>query len=66
MLTKVKPNPVLTKPKPKAHANKSDTQSASEIQKILIVALTRTTIWDIQWLFQDYRHLCNIDLSSKV
>ena len=34
--TKLKPNPVLTKLKPKSHINHADTQSASEIQKILI------------------------------
>ena len=32
----LKPNPVLTKLKPKSHVNQADTQSASEIQKKLI------------------------------
>ena len=34
--TKLKPNPVLTKLKTKPHVNQADTQSASEILKILV------------------------------
>ena len=35
----------------------------SEIQRILIITLTTATIWDVQWLFQNYKHhpRCNID-----